>query len=158
MSSKILINKTTVECCFTNLQLSFRGAERQAPHVLSLALMFSKVMQASAEDGSHPSSWGTEERLKAVINAFNSKDGVLAKWAVDEHSRGNDTHHTPADFHTFVVSQVEREQFHLRAFEEFTVASGRNAQELQATVQTALGCEPLWAGELHSEPHCQVSA
>lgn len=84
MSSKILINKTTVECCFTNLQLSFRGAERQAPHVLSLALMFSKVMQASAEDGSHPSSWGTEERLKAVINAFNSKDGVLAKWAVDE--------------------------------------------------------------------------
>ena len=36
------------------------------------------------EDGSHPATWGTEERLKAVINAFNSKDGVLAKWAVDE--------------------------------------------------------------------------
>ena len=73
-----------MECVYTNLQLSFRGAERQPPHVLSLALMFSRVMQECAENGSHPASWGTEERLKAVVNAFNSKDGVLAKWAVDE--------------------------------------------------------------------------
>ena len=73
-----------MECVYTNLQLSFRGAERQPPHVLSLALMFSRVMQECAENGSHPTSWGTEERLKAVVNAFNSKDGVLAKWAVDE--------------------------------------------------------------------------
>lgn len=79
-----MLDQTLQSRCFKNLQLSFRGAERQAPHVLSLALTFSKVMQGCADDGTHPSSWNTSDRLHAVIQSFNDQDGVLSKWAIDD--------------------------------------------------------------------------
>eukprot|EP00438_Fugacium_kawagutii_P010744 Skav218260 [mRNA] locus=scaffold2035:149289:149987:+ [translate_table: standard] len=69
---------------FKNLQLSYRGSERQAPSVLSLALMMSKVIQDAATEGKHDPGWNTEQRLRASITDFHSMDGTLSRWQIDE--------------------------------------------------------------------------
>ena len=78
------MDASSVQQCYTNLQLSFRGSERQPPHVLSLAFFMSKVMQECADNGTHDKALSTAQRLRLAVEAFNSKDGVLAKWAIDE--------------------------------------------------------------------------
>ena len=64
---------------YRNLALSFRGAERQAPSVLQMALRFSKVMdrQASVMNGN------TEHRLHKVIAQFNQSPDLHVKHQVD---------------------------------------------------------------------------
>ena len=64
---------------FKNLSLSFRGAERQAPTVLQMALRFSKVMDRQS-DTQHGN---TESRLKKVVAQFNSSPGLHAKHQLD---------------------------------------------------------------------------
>ena len=64
---------------FKNLSLSFRGAERQPPSVLQMALRFSVIIdrQASSMTGN------TEARLKKVIQQFNGSAGLHVKHQVD---------------------------------------------------------------------------
>eukprot|EP00434_Breviolum_minutum_P012504 symbB.v1.2.011016.t1/scaffold726.1/size168711/2 len=79
-----MVNASTSTRIYKNLQLSYRGAERQPPSVLQLALQFSKVMSDHAETGKHDSKMSTAQRLKAVIAAFHSSEGVISKWAIDD--------------------------------------------------------------------------
>ena len=83
-NTKLMVNASTSTRIYKNLQLSYRGSERQAPSVLQLALQFSKVMADHAESGKHDSKMTTSQRLKAVITAFHSSDGVISKWSIDE--------------------------------------------------------------------------
>ena len=64
---------------FRNLSLSFRGAERQAPSVLQIALRFSKIMER--QSGSM--SGNTEARLKRVVASFNASPGLHVKHQLD---------------------------------------------------------------------------
>lgn len=82
--SELMVDTPSHLKCYKNLQLSYRGAERQAPSILSLGLMFSKVIADCAASGKHDQSWNTEKRLRAVIAEFNNQDGMLAKWQVQE--------------------------------------------------------------------------
>ena len=79
-----MVNTDPAQKFFKNLQLSYRGAERQAPSILSLGLMLSKVISDAATSGKHQGSWTTEQRLRVVVQDFNSQDGVLAKWQITD--------------------------------------------------------------------------
>jgi len=68
---------------FRNLTLSYRGAERQQPNALQLALRFSRLMEIAETNGSHAPSMSTEERLRAVIADWHNS-GVPAKHRLDE--------------------------------------------------------------------------
>lgn len=70
--------------CFKNIQLSFRGTERQPPSALTLALMLSKVMADFAKNGKHDAAMTTEQRLKSVICALHACDGFLSRWQLDD--------------------------------------------------------------------------
>ena len=70
--------------CFKNIQLSYRGAERQAPNALTLALMLSKVMAEFAKNGKHDPGMTTEQQLKPVICALHACDGFLSRWQLDD--------------------------------------------------------------------------
>ena len=83
-STKLMIDTSKSVQCFKNLQLSMRGAERQAPSILSLALFFSSVMKTLAETGKHGASMTTEQRLASVIQQFHATDGMISRWHVDE--------------------------------------------------------------------------
>lgn len=65
---------------FRNLSLSFRGAERQAPSILNMALRFSAVMDRQAADGM---TGNTESRLKRVVAEFNDSPGLNVRHQVD---------------------------------------------------------------------------
>ena len=82
-----MIDTSFVQQSYTNLQLSFRGAERQAPSVLSLALQFSAVMRVKATDGTHSSKMGTEDRLNLIIAEFHSHPGMISKFHLDEQKQ-----------------------------------------------------------------------
>eukprot|EP00435_Cladocopium_sp_Y103_P038406 s2591_g10.t1 len=69
---------------FKNLQLSYRGSERQAPSILTLALMFSRAMGEAAEAGRHNADWNTEQRLRAIVASFHATEGTIAKWHICE--------------------------------------------------------------------------
>ena len=69
---------------YINLALSYRGAERQAPSILSLALTFSSIMRSKSDEGSHSKSLTTEERLQLIIQEWHAQPGVIAKWHLDE--------------------------------------------------------------------------
>jgi hypothetical protein len=66
------------------MALSFRGAERQAPSVISLALRFSQVLKEQADCGAHPASWNTEKRLQTAVDEFHSSSLMTSKWRLDE--------------------------------------------------------------------------
>lgn len=78
-----MVDASITSRSYTNLSLSFRGSERQAPSILSLALTFSKVMQDKASTGQHDGNLGTDARLKGIITEFNESPGVLSKWKID---------------------------------------------------------------------------
>lgn len=80
----VLLNKSESERAFTNLMLSHRGAERQAPSILSLGLQFSHLMLIKSVDGTHDSKMNTEGRLRSIISEFNSSKGMLRKGGVCE--------------------------------------------------------------------------
>lgn len=67
-----------------NLQLSYRGSERQAPSALSLALTLSAIMKDKNDAGLHDPKWTTQQRLASVIADFHDMPGTLTKWRLDE--------------------------------------------------------------------------
>lgn len=82
-SSELMVNESGPARSFLNLQLSYRGSERQAPSVLSLALTFSSVMKQKADSGSHDKSMNTEQRLASVVSEFHNMNGMLSRWHID---------------------------------------------------------------------------
>ena len=141
--AEVSVDQNRVEQCFENLVLSYRGSERQPPHVLSLALTFSRVMQDYAQEGRHPASWNTEERLANVVQNFNSQDSVLSRWAIDEDRQKaipepfdwdlgtcSTDHIRPLGF-----PQVERMQLHIRVAQEHAMVAERASERLQAHFQ-----------------------
>ncbi|CAK9077405.1 unnamed protein product, partial [Durusdinium trenchii] len=69
---------------FRNMTLSFRGSERQSPNTLQLSLRFSKLMEIREADGRHLPSMTAEERLREIVEEFNSSAGLQAKHKMDE--------------------------------------------------------------------------
>lgn len=69
---------------FRNLCLSYRGAERQAPNTLQLALRMSRVMEIRQGEGKHPPHWGMDDRLRDVVQEFHTSSGVTARNQIDE--------------------------------------------------------------------------
>ena len=61
------------------MSLSFRGAERQSPNVLQMALRFSCVMDRQAD----MMGGNTESRLHRVIQQFNCSEGLHIKHQID---------------------------------------------------------------------------
>ena len=66
-AAEIAMGMSKDEQSFRNLSLSFRGAERQPPTVLQMALRFSNVMERQSAS----MSGNTESRLKKVVAMFN---------------------------------------------------------------------------------------
>ena len=77
--TEIALNMGKDDQSFRNLSLSFRGAERQAPSVLQIALRFSKIMERQSAS----MAGNTEARLKRVVAAFNSSPGLHVKHQLD---------------------------------------------------------------------------
>lgn len=72
---------------YRNLTLSFRGAERQAPNCLQLALRFSRIMEQRSNEGLTLPSATTEEVLRQVVNDFHMSPGLSAKHRLDEEKQ-----------------------------------------------------------------------
>ena len=66
------------EQSFRNISLSMRGAERQPPTLLQLALRFSCIMDRQPNGGG-----STEVRLRKVVQQFNGSAGLHPKHQVD---------------------------------------------------------------------------
>ena len=77
------VDKTPTSMSLMNITLSYRGAERQAPSVLSLALRFSSIMSAKSAEGLHDKGMNTEQRLRAVVEELHSSEGFLSRWHLD---------------------------------------------------------------------------
>lgn len=77
-------NTDELSMSFRNLALSYRGSERQAPSTLQLALRFSRAVEIHQQNGTHPSGWTLEERLRDVVDRFHLASGVTAKHRIDE--------------------------------------------------------------------------
>jgi hypothetical protein len=69
---------------FRNLVVSYRGAERQPPNCLQLALRFSRLMELAESEGRHAASMSTEDRLRAIISDFHEFPGLATKNMMDE--------------------------------------------------------------------------
>eukprot|EP00435_Cladocopium_sp_Y103_P004363 s5416_g1.t1 len=82
--TEVTLHASEVDMSYRNLQLSYQGAERQAPNNLSLALRFSRIIQIKQEAGEHPAGWTTDERLRDVVNQFHITSGLTAKHRLDE--------------------------------------------------------------------------
>lgn len=82
-STKMMADQSPSARSYINLKLGYRGAERQPPSALTLALTFSSIMQEKSQDGSHERSMTTEARLKAIIAEYHDHPGVLARYRID---------------------------------------------------------------------------
>ena len=51
--TKMTLDMDSVARSYRNMTLSFRGAERQAPNTLQVALRFAKIMDDYASNGTH---------------------------------------------------------------------------------------------------------
>ena len=69
---------------YRNMNLSYRGAERQAPNNLQLALRLSRVMELRADEGSVLPSASTMDRLRSVIAEFHAS-GLNPRHHLDEN-------------------------------------------------------------------------
>lgn len=72
---------------YLNLQLSFRGSERQPPSVLTLAVTFSHVMEEKNRSGEHSGDLNTEQRLDLILKEFNDLPGMVNKWKICEEKK-----------------------------------------------------------------------
>ena len=82
--AQVVFNKDSSHRSYLNLQLSYRGSERQPPSCLSLALTFSSVLLEKSQNGEHDASLNTENRLRLATDEFNSQPGMIQRWRVDE--------------------------------------------------------------------------
>ena len=83
----MVLDKDEASKSYLNLQLSFRGSERQAPSVLTLAVTFSHVMESKSKSGAHGPDLNTEARLDLVLAEFNSMPGMVSRWRIDDDKR-----------------------------------------------------------------------
>ncbi len=83
-TSKMAVGNDPSSRSFRNLVLSYRGAERQAPNVLQLALKFSRLMEIAEQEGRHLPTMSTEDRLRAIISDFHDSPGLATKNQLDE--------------------------------------------------------------------------
>ena len=81
LTSKVALDMSEVTQNFRNMSLSLRGAERQPPTLLQMALRFSRVMELLNQSGN------TESRLNAAIESFNKSTDLNVKHALDEDKR-----------------------------------------------------------------------
>ncbi len=72
---------------YLNLQLSYRGSERQPPSILTLAVTFSHVMEEKNRSGEHSGELNTEQRLDLILKEFNDLPGMINKWKVCEEKK-----------------------------------------------------------------------
>ena len=152
-----MIDTSFVQQSYTNLQLSFRGAERQAPSVLSLALQFSAVMRVKATDGTHSSKMGTEDRLNLIIAEFHSHPGMISKFHLDEQKQkgcltpfgGDDTRNQSRHANAPELAQVEGMRVLQRPAEVVTVAVVSFPQKCEKQFQEALDCDPRCPRSFH---------
>lgn len=86
-ATKVSVDQSMTQRAFTNLQLSYRGSERQPPSVLSLALTFSAAMQEHDLSGRHSAKMTTDERLKSVIDEYHCLPGLLTRYRIDDDKR-----------------------------------------------------------------------
>ncbi len=82
--AKMTFGMSAADRSYRNLTLSFRGAERQQPNALQLALRFSKLMELAESDGTHLPSMSTHERLIDVINVWHANSGLPTKHRLDD--------------------------------------------------------------------------
>lgn len=83
-ATKVMLDRSVAQRSFCNLKLSYRGAERQPPSALTLALTFSAIMKAKSEDGSHAANLSTDQRLQLIVQEWHNEPGVISKWHLDE--------------------------------------------------------------------------
>lgn len=130
---------------FKNVVLSYRGAERQAPNGLQLALTMSSIMELRMKSQEHPQAWTTEERLRAVVNDFHATPGLNAKNHVDEdkfkgilnlisgttcHTRdliAAHLHHNKWAYSAFSVEQFKSQRWLLGSAPKMAVCAMRKA-------------------------------
>ena len=74
---------TEINQHFRSMSLSFRGAERQPPTLLQMALRFSRVMELQETTV----SGNTETRLKAAIDSFNACGSLNVRHQLDDDKR-----------------------------------------------------------------------
>lgn len=120
-STEIALNMNKDAQSFRNLSLSFRGAERQAPTVLQIALRFSKIMER--QSGS--ATGNTENRLKKVVGQFNSSPGLHVKHQIDSDKERTvlnlivgtcKAHQLPKSFHIFLFPSKPQHQLGFQIF------------------------------------------
>ncbi|CAK9093328.1 Uncharacterized protein SCF082_LOCUS43905 [Durusdinium trenchii] len=61
-----------------------KGAERQAPSALQLALRFSRVLEIYEQEGKRHAEMSTEQRLQDAVSEFNQSPGLQAKHRIEE--------------------------------------------------------------------------
>eukprot|EP00435_Cladocopium_sp_Y103_P068065 s95_g31.t1 len=82
LSAEVVFNKDPSTRLFLNLKLSYQGSERQPPSILTLALVFSAVMEEKNKEGSGQGT--TEQRLRLAVEEFHSQPGMVNRWKLDE--------------------------------------------------------------------------
>ena len=80
---QVALDMTEINQHFRSMSLSFRGAERQPPTLLQMALRFSRVMELQEMTV----SGNTETRLKAAIDSFNSCGSLNVRHQLDDDKR-----------------------------------------------------------------------
>ncbi|CAK9073826.1 unnamed protein product [Durusdinium trenchii] len=80
----VAFNMGATHRSFRNITLSFRGAERQAPSALQLALRFSRVLEIYEQEGKRHAEMSTEQRLQDAVSEFNQSPGLQAKHRIEE--------------------------------------------------------------------------
>lgn len=135
----LLVDQNPAARSFENLTLSYRGSERQAPSLLSLALQLSSVMTFKSESGLHPKEWNTEQRLRSVVDELHCREGFLAKWMLDgDKFRGihNLLCGTTAESRSVIQAHLN---YHKYQFSAFNSELLRNARWLTGAYPSKAG-------------------
>ncbi|CAE6968371.1 unnamed protein product [Symbiodinium sp. CCMP2592] len=80
---RVSLSLSAVDQSFSNLALSYRGAERQAPSIISLALRFNDVLKTKSKQACFPAGSNVEKRIEAIVEEFNGSSLMTARFAVD---------------------------------------------------------------------------
>ena len=116
---------------FKNVALSYRGAERQAPNGLQLALTMSSIMELRMKSQEHPQAWTTEERLRAVVNDEDKFKGILNLISgATCHTRdliAAHLHHNKWAYSAFSVEQFKSQRWLLGSAPKMAVCAMRKA-------------------------------
>ena len=84
---KLSFGLSKVEINNHNLLLSFRGSERQAPSVVTVAMRLADNLEEKQRSGHFPADFSFQKRLESVIQEFHDTTGMLARWHLDDTKR-----------------------------------------------------------------------